>query len=139
MKTLSIMQPWAWLIVNGHKDIENRTWKNTNQGLRFRGRCLVHAGKKIDGGKRYYPDFQRYIKTSFGVDIPAIDDLQLGGIVGVMNVIDCVTQHNSPWFFGKYGFVIDAAKPLTFMPCNGQLGFFDAQYDTQEVNQCSNF
>ena len=22
---LSIQQPWAWLIVEGHKDIENRT------------------------------------------------------------------------------------------------------------------
>lgn len=24
MKCLSIQQPWAWLIVNGFKDIENR-------------------------------------------------------------------------------------------------------------------
>ena len=26
MKALSIRQPWAWLIVNGYKDVENRTW-----------------------------------------------------------------------------------------------------------------
>ena len=37
---LSIRQPWAWLIVNGYKDIENRNWK-TN----FRGKILVHAAK----------------------------------------------------------------------------------------------
>lgn len=36
---LSIRQPGAWLIVNGHKDIENRDWPTTN----FRGRLLVHA------------------------------------------------------------------------------------------------
>ena len=44
---LSIRQPWAWLIVNGHKDIENRDWP-TN----FRGRLLVHAGQTM--ARRYY-------------------------------------------------------------------------------------
>jgi ASCH domain len=38
---ISILQPYAWLIVNGHKDIENRGWPT-----RFRGRILIHAGKK---------------------------------------------------------------------------------------------
>lgn len=38
MKALSIRQPWAWLILHGGKDIENRSW-NTN----FRGRFLIHA------------------------------------------------------------------------------------------------
>ena len=40
MKALSIRQPWAWLIVNGHKDIENRSWPT-----RFRGPVLIHAAK----------------------------------------------------------------------------------------------
>jgi tetratricopeptide (TPR) repeat protein len=43
MKALSIRQPWAWLIVHGVKDVENRTWR-TN----FRGRFLVHAGMRFD-------------------------------------------------------------------------------------------
>lgn len=29
---LSIRQPWAWLIVNGYKDIENRTWPTHFRG-----------------------------------------------------------------------------------------------------------
>jgi hypothetical protein len=45
MKALSIMQPWAWLIVNGLKDIENRKWSTD-----FRGEFLVHAGKTYDEG-----------------------------------------------------------------------------------------
>jgi len=32
MKALSIRQPYAWLIIHGYKDIENRTW-----GTRVRG------------------------------------------------------------------------------------------------------
>ena len=43
MKTLSVRQPWANLIVRGIKDIENRSWK-TN----FRGRILIHAPNKSE-------------------------------------------------------------------------------------------
>ena len=42
---LSIQQPWAWLIVNGFKDVENRDWPT-----KIRGIVGVHAGKKIDHG-----------------------------------------------------------------------------------------
>jgi hypothetical protein len=41
MNGLSIRQPWAWLIVNGHKDVENRSWHTD-----FRGRVYVQAGVK---------------------------------------------------------------------------------------------
>ena len=37
---LSLRQPWAWLVVNGLKDLENRRW-NT----RFRGTFLIHAAQ----------------------------------------------------------------------------------------------
>jgi hypothetical protein len=37
---LSIRQPWAWLIVNGFKDLENRSWSTA-----FRGPVWIHAGK----------------------------------------------------------------------------------------------
>lgn len=129
MKTLSIMQPWAWLIVNGHKDIENRQWQPTNPGLRFRGKVLIHAGMKVDGGKREYPDFRADMLETHGITIPAFEELQLGGIVGMAEIVDCVTQSDSPWFFGTYGFVISRARTLPFMPCKGQLGFFDVTYD----------
>src|SRR4051812_3391236 len=116
MKSLSIMQPWAWLIVNGHKDIENRTWKETNYGLKFRGKVLIHAGLKVDGGKREYPDFQEEILHRNKIQMPDFKDLQLGGIVGMAEIVDCVTEHASPWFFGKYGFVIGKVRTLPFMP-----------------------
>jgi hypothetical protein len=38
MKALSIRQPWAWLIIAGIKDIENRRWATNH-----RGPILVHA------------------------------------------------------------------------------------------------
>lgn len=41
MKTvtvLSVRQPWAWLMVNNLKDVENRSWYT-----KFRGRLYIHA------------------------------------------------------------------------------------------------
>jgi ASCH domain len=43
MKILSIRQPWAYLIANGQKNIENRTWL-TN----YRGPFLIHASLALD-------------------------------------------------------------------------------------------
>lgn len=43
IKVLSVRQPWAWLILNGYKTIENRTWR-----VNDRGPILIHAGKQFD-------------------------------------------------------------------------------------------
>ena len=43
MKTITIKEPWATLIVEGYKEYEFRVWK-TN----YRGDILIHAGKSYD-------------------------------------------------------------------------------------------
>ena len=43
MKTLSIRNPWAYLIAYGVKDVENRSWKTD-----YRGELLIHASGKSD-------------------------------------------------------------------------------------------
>ena len=43
MKTITIKEPWATLIVEGYKEYEFRVWK-TN----YRGEVLIHAGKSYD-------------------------------------------------------------------------------------------
>lgn len=46
MKTitvLSVRQPWAWLLCEGLKNVENRNWR-TN----YRGELYIHAGKSFD-------------------------------------------------------------------------------------------
>jgi hypothetical protein len=119
MKALSIKQPWAWLIVNGFKDIENRDWRHQPK---FRGRFLIHAGKRsaiLD---------DRFIKLCRRRRIEIPEDLPLGGIVGHAEIVHVVTASRSPWFFGPLGFVLRNARPLPFMPYNGQLNFFDVEY-----------
>lgn len=115
MKALSIRQPWAWLIVNGHKPVENRTWPTSH-----RGDTLVHAGKVFDDeGLRSvlaaFPHLRGVLPRQY----------ELGGIVGTAQLVGCVQQHPSAWFTGPYGFVFFTPRPLPFVPARGELGFFD--------------
>ncbi len=123
MRALSIQQPWAWLIVNGHKWVENRDWP-TN----VRGPILVHAGKKFD------LDGYEWVRGAFpSIALPTPDAFDRGGIVGECVVSGCVTESDSAWFFGAYGFTLTDARPLPFTPMRGQLGFFAVEWP--EVGQ----
>jgi len=113
---LSVRQPWAWLIVNGHKDVENRTWCT-----RFRGPVLIHAAK---GMTRDEYDNADVAAAMNGVEIPPFAALERGGIVGVVEIVDCVSRSSSDWFYGPFGFVLKNARWLLFRPCKGSLGFF---------------
>lgn len=113
---LSIRQPWAWLIVNGHKDIENRTWPT-----KFRGKFYVHASKGMT--KDEY-EYAKEVAEDIGVQVPAFEELERGGIVGTAELVECHTQHESEWFFGQFGFELKNAEPMPFVPCKGALGFF---------------
>lgn len=120
MLALSIKQPWAFLIASGQKDIENRSWPT-----KYRGPILIHAGKVPD----------RNFST---IGLPPLDFIgyrehqQTGGIIGIAEIVDCVTESDSPWFFGKYGFVLKNARPVQFYPCRGQLGIFQVPDEAYE-------
>lgn len=136
MKVLSIRQPWAWLIANGLKDIENRTWKT-----HFRGEFLIHAGLTMT--KADYEEtleFAHLLSRSHPFPeetvLPARDELARGCIVGIAEITNCVQRSSSPWFFGKHGFVIKNARPLKPITCLGQLGFFTpSDYVLNEVRK----
>lgn len=128
MKALSIRQPWAWLIVNGQKRIENRGW-NTE----FRGEFLIHAGKGMTLGE--YAD-ARYAQLGSrrGIgDFPSMDELKAvrGGIVGIARLVDVLkptARPTTPWHVsGQYGFVLKDVRPLPFEPLKGALGFFEVE------------
>lgn len=117
MKCISIRQPWAWLIVSKHKDIENRGWPT-----RFRGPVAVHTGKYVP-----YEEECAEIEQRFGIKLPG--DFDVGGIVGVTKIVDCVTVHQSPWFTGNYGFVLRGSRPVRFIPTPGKVGLFTVPFD----------
>jgi len=113
VKVLSVRQPFAWAIIHAGKDIENRTW---HSGVR--GPVLIHAGR------HWHQVTPAELSRRMSILVPA--DLPLGGIVGMVEIVDCVERHPSPWFQGPVGFVLRNPCPLPFTPCAGHLGFYDA-------------
>jgi hypothetical protein len=116
MKVIVIRQPWAWLIVHGFKDIENRSW-NT----RYRGTLLIQASAALPT-KRKLEEIRLFARQR-RVELP--DDFERGGIVGMVQLQDCVTSSPSRWFEGPVGWVLSKPKKLRFIPLKGQLGLFD--------------
>jgi hypothetical protein len=126
---LSIRQPWAWLIVNGWKNIENREWPT-----RQRGPIYVHASQTMTRDDyEACRIFVEGIHADLWSKLPPPNKLERGGIVGQTTILSCVTQHESEWFCGPYGMVLDDSKPLPFVACPGQLRFFPAPEECQSV------
>lgn len=120
MKALSILQPWAWAVVHGHKPVENRGLGFA--GIRYRGDLLVHAGKGLD------MDGIAFIRARFpdvAATMPAATEFQRGGIVGRVRLVEIVRWDPSPWFGGPVGLLLADAQALPFRACRGQLGLFD--------------
>jgi hypothetical protein len=102
------------LIVNGYKAVENRDWST-----KVRGWIGIHAGQTYD------KDGDAWVRRQFPhIPLPQPSEIERGGIVGRARLVDCVSKHPSPWFFGDYGFMLEDAEPLPLIPCRGQLGFF---------------
>ncbi|EMD5788156.1 ASCH domain-containing protein [Proteus mirabilis] len=128
MKAISIRQPWAWLIVNGYKDIENRSWRT-----KYRGQVLIHASQ---GVKKSEYERAKELTDLLGITLPT--SFETGGIVGVATITDCVEQSESPWFFGEKGFVLTDARPLKFIQMKGKLSFFETGIEPEEASNAGN-
>jgi hypothetical protein len=86
-----------------------RTWPNGANGswpTRYRGPLLIHAARKQDDLK----DLTRY-------SIAAPDDRPTGGIVGLVEIVDCVTASSSRWHIpGQFGFLLARPCRCCFTP-----------------------
>jgi hypothetical protein len=58
-----------------------------------------------------------------GVKLP--EEFDLGGIVGIAQLDDCVDKSRSKWFEGPIGWELSKPKKLPFVVLKGQLGLFD--------------
>lgn len=122
MRALSLSQPWAWLVIHGGKDIENRVWEP-----KLRGEFLIHAAasnRLID-----HRDATAFVHRVFGEEaarrIPSREQLQRGGIVGAAELFDVLPRPMlcrlpDGWrMAGQYGLRLRNVRPLPFLPCKG--------------------
>lgn len=128
MKTLTIKQPFATLIVEGLKEYEFRTWK-TN----YRGEILIHAGKGVDkkAMKKYeylgleYPKGCIIGKATI-TDCIKIDDDARKILKEKNNIIYSNIIDNKDW--NGYGFKLENVEKLENIEVCGKLSFWEFDY-----------
>jgi activating signal cointegrator 1 len=120
MRVLTICQPYATLIMQGHKRVENRDWPT-----RHRGQMFIHAGKS-----RAW--------MGAGDDATA---MPFGAILGFVTLVDCVhisKVHESEhrWLpehlhtIGPWCWVLSAPHQFVEpIPCAGKLGLWRVGLD----------
>ena len=133
MKTITIQQPWANLICEGVKDIENRTWQT-----HYRGKVLIHAAAKAWSIKQlcfYFTQEMTNALRAIGFNIETVYNMPKGKIIGSVDIIDCVVGHSSIWAeLTSYNWVL--ANPVLFpepIPAKGKLSFWEFPMIEEEV------
>jgi len=114
-RVLTIRQPWAWAIVHGGKDVENRSWP-TNR----RGTLLIHAGSAFEA------DGYEVVRQLATRQPPPASDLVRGAIIGVVELVDCVRDSDSEWAISdQWHWCLRDPRPLAqpFL-CPGKLGLW---------------
>ena len=133
MTALSLLQPWASLVVMGHKRIETRAWST-----QYRGPLLIHASKGKVGRevalaaliRQYIPDFYA---------------LPFGAIIGQVSLVEIVRfgqedesdaalpgltleeRAFGDYRSGRRGWILeDAVEFEEPVPAKGSLGLWEA-------------
>lgn len=126
---LSVRQPWAWAIVQGLKDVENRS-RGALTGPEFKPKRLaIHASQGMTLAE--YEDARGFM-ASIGIVCPRPDHLVRGAIIGAATVTAVVDASDSPWFFGPRGLVLSDVVKVEPIPAFGALGQFrwrDCRHD----------
>jgi len=136
MKSITISQPWATLIVLGAKHYETRTWET-----RHRGPLAIHAAK-------YFPEPQRDLcrQEPFRSILRRAGyhswlDLPTGAVLGTVRISGCLPVEDMPpldpderalgdYYPGRWAWVLDAASELPVpVPCRGMRGIYDIPAD----------
>lgn len=139
MKALSLLQPWAWLIVQPDperlefplKDIENRTW-NLPKSFELPQRIYVHASLTWNDVAF---EIMREVIFQKNIDVPIKEELAFGAIIGEVTIMGSTTLPwpYNPWFVGPYGFELMYPRPYdTPILCRGQLKFWTPPQEIME-------
>ena len=115
MKTISIKQPWAYLICTGIKDIENRTWQCPKKFIGHR--VLIHASayKKLDHMSLdiIYTEAQiEDLHSRYTENELCRQTFDHSAIIGSVEIVDCIINHPSIWAEKSHYEVNLALHPL---------------------------
>ena len=115
MKAISIKQPWAYLIVYGIKDIENRIWACPKKYIGQR--VLIHSSaipvQMINPNSVFTRQQWDSLSLGFQRDIICGEGYVNSAIIGSVEIVDCVINHSSIWAV-KEGYNWILANPIIY-------------------------
>ena len=124
LKALTIPQPWATLIINGIKDVENRSRRT-----HYQGPLLIHSAKSFGRANE-----EAALDTIQTHGINMVDAMLLcsphwaprGFILGTVDVVDCVDNSSSEWAaFGPWHWLLENPQPWPEpVPWRGRQGLW---------------
>lgn len=129
MTAMSLVQPWAELVIAGKKNVENRNWKTQKRGF-----IAIHASRKKEKAR-----------FSLCIDLHKIvvqpEEVDYGAVIGFGEIVDMiddetVTRKFNKWFEeGQHGFVIANIIRLDEpVEIKGAMGFW--QLKGKELEKC---
>jgi len=102
MRTISLTQPWASLVIDGRKKVETRGWRTS-----YRGLLAIHATREIDvlacRGFRMSEDLPT--RSILGA-VMLVDVLQFGAIADSERRFGALEMSYGDFEPGRYGWVL---------------------------------
>ena len=118
---ISVRQPWAWALIHGGKDVENRTKAPQGTGNLIGRRFCIHASKGMTQAEyEHAADFM----ATVGIECPRPDRLIRGGVIGSVRLDHVTSEYPSRWFFGPRGLIVREPQSCDPVAASGQLGWF---------------
>jgi hypothetical protein len=133
MKCLSLIQPYATLVVHGRKRYETRSWRTDHRGL-----FAIHASRRFPEPLRQacFEEPYRYFLQHAGYRYAA--DLPLGAVIGSVELLDCLPAEEvraglseeelflGNFSAGRWAWVLANPRVLACpVPLSGRLGLFE--------------
>lgn len=126
MRALTVLQPWAGLILLDEKRVETRSWYT-----KIRGTVAIHAGLDTKWLRKFSDLSEHWACTATGF------------ILGTVEIVDCILLDHiaeseyrglanekerkvGDWSSGRYGFILQ--NPILFdepIPAKGKQGWWN--------------
>ena len=84
LKCLSMVQPWASLVVHGCKSLETRSWATRHRGL-----LAIHACRKIPEPVRGLCQEEPFRSILLRLGYKSWLDLPTSAVLGTVQLVDC--------------------------------------------------
>jgi hypothetical protein len=135
---LTLWQPWADLIVDGIKPVENRPWPPPRWliGQRF----AIHAGRTYDTECAEECAAGSFSEDRSPIIVKSKAEITLGAIVGVATLERYNKKASlfrsadeSPWFFGPFGWWLRDVIRIDPVPCRGKQKLWRVEGETLEA------